>query len=342
MSEDIRPLLVRLAAGADDLEAWGDAFALVLAGEATDAQLGAFLALSASPAAPRTAMLVAGARAMRARMTPIEAPHGAIDVCGTGGDGAQTLNVSTAVAFVAAGAGVPVAKHGNRAASSRSGAADVLEALGVNLAAPTAALERSLREAKVAFLFAQTHHPALKPLAAPRREVGFRSIFNLLGPLANPAGVRRQLVGVADPRWLGPMAEALGALGAEVAWTIHGAGGLDEATPEGETRAFGFSGGSLHSFAFEPATAGLEAAGVDGLKGGAPEENAAALRRLLAGEDASGAYRRAVELNAAAALTLAGVAQTLREGAELARASIESGAAEKSLMLMAAISRGEA
>lgn len=207
-------------------------FARILDGAASHEEILDFLARSVERMSDAVA-LAAGARAMRARMLPIEAPDGAIDVCGTGGDGAHTLNISTAVAFVVAGAGVPVAKHGNRAMSSRSGAADVLEALGVKLTGDVQTLQRALREANVAFLFAQNHHPALRHVAAARRDFGKRTIFNLLGPLCNPAGVRRQLIGVFAPEFVEPVAKALQILGAEKAFVVHGAGGLDEFSATG-------------------------------------------------------------------------------------------------------------
>jgi anthranilate phosphoribosyltransferase/anthranilate synthase/phosphoribosyltransferase len=245
-----------------------------------------------------------------------------MDVCGTGGDGLGTLNVSTAAAFVVAACGVPVAKHGNRAISSRAGGADVLAALGVDIAAAqaSAALER----VGLTFLFAPNHHPALRHAAAARAELGFRTLFNLVGPACNPAGVRHQLVGVFAPRWLEPMAETLGALGAERVWVVHGAG-LDELTLAGETQVAEWRNGSVRRFSVSPAAAGLGEAPVAAILGGDAAHNAAALLALLQG--AGGAYHDTVVLNAAAALVVGGRAADLAEGAGLAREALASGAA---------------
>jgi anthranilate phosphoribosyltransferase len=261
---------------------------------------------------------------MRARMTRVQAPPGAIDVCGTGGDGAATLNVSTATAFVVAACGVPVAKHGNRALTSRAGGSDVLAALGVNMDVPPAGLERQLGAYGIAFLFAPRHHTALRHAAPVRSEIGFRTIFNLLGPLSNPAAVRRQLTGVYDPAWLTPMAETLGALGTERAWLVHGQG-LDELTLAGPTQVSEWNNGDLRQFLVTPEEAGLGYAPIESIRGGDAAENAAALRALL--EGAPGAYRDTVLLNAAAALIVAGRAGDLREGVSLAASALDRGAA---------------
>jgi anthranilate phosphoribosyltransferase/anthranilate synthase/phosphoribosyltransferase len=247
-----------------------------------------------------------------------------MDVCGTGGDGAASLNISTAVTFVVAACGVPVAKHGNRALTSRAGGSDVLAALGIDLDVPPASLERHLREYGLAFLFAPRHHPALRHAAQARSEIGFRTIFNLLGPLSNPAGVRLQLTGVYDPAWCAPMAETLGALGTERAWLVHGRG-LDELTLAGTTQVAEWRDGTLRQFSVTPDQAGLPEAPIDAIRGGDAAHNAAALRALLQG--APGAYRDTVLLNAAAALIVAGRAGDLREGVGQARTALDRGAA---------------
>jgi anthranilate phosphoribosyltransferase len=257
-------------------------------------------------------------------MTAIEAPAGTIDVCGTGGDGAGTLNVSSAVTFVVAGCGVPVAKHGNRALSSRTGGADVLTALGVNVDAPMDALPSILAEAGCVFLFAPRHHPSMRHAAGPRVELGMRTIFNLLGPLANPARVRRQLTGVFSPGWTRPMAEALAALGHEAAWIVHGMG-LDELTVAGQNHVTALHAGNITSFTVEPEDAGLSRAPIAAIQGGDADFNATALETVLLG--APGPYRDTVLLNTAAALIVAGAAGDLREGVSLAAKSIASGRA---------------
>ncbi len=306
--------------GAEEAEA---AFATIMDGDATPAQIAALL--TALHVRGETAPELLGAtRAMRARMTRVMAPPGAIDVCGTGGDGVGTLNVSTATAFVVAACGVTVAKHGNRALTSRAGGSDVLAALGVIMDVPPAGLERQLGAYGVAFMFAPRHHPALRHAAAVRSEIGFRTIFNLLGPLSNPASVRRQLTGVYDPAWLTPMAETLGALGAERAWLVHGQG-LDELTLSGPTQVCEWHNGDLRHFSVTPEDAGLRYAPIETILGGDVAENAVALRALL--EGAPGAYRDTVLLNAAAALIVANRAGDLREGVFMAAAAIDRGAA---------------
>ncbi len=324
MDEALRDVLGRLARG-DTLDERGAeaAFATIMDGQASEAQIACLL--TALHVRGETRAELAGAvRAMRARMTAITAPPGAIDVCGTGGDGLATLNVSTATAFVVAASGVPVAKHGNRALSSRSGGADVLGALGVDPDPPLDLLERRLARHGLAFLFAPRHHPALRHAAGVRRELGFRTIFNLLGPLCSPARVTRQLTGVYDPAWAAPMAETLGALGTERAWLVHGAG-LDELTLAGETLVCEWRDGALRRFTVTPEQAGLRRAPVSAIAGGDAAGNARALLALLRGE--AGAYRDTVLLNGAAALVVAGRADDLREAAGLAAAAIDGGAA---------------
>ncbi|UAK25323.1 anthranilate phosphoribosyltransferase [Sphingomonas nostoxanthinifaciens] len=299
------------------------AFADILDGKVADDDVAAFL--TAMTLRDETSVeIAAAARALRARMIEVEAPVGAIDVCGTGGDGAHSLNISTAVAIVVAACGVPVAKHGNRAASSKAGAADTLEALGLDLDRAAARAEASLADLGIAFLFAQTHHPALGRLAPIRRAIGRRTIFNIVGPLANPARVTRQLVGVARVDYLSTVAEALDLLGSEAALVVSGEESLDELSIAGPSRAVpvglcGIGG------AITPEDAGLPRHGLDAIRGGDASYNAAALRALLRG--APGAYRDAVLLNAGAALIVAGTAATLEEGVEEAAEAIDKGLA---------------
>ena len=331
MSNNLKPILARLASretlSAADAET---AFDIIMSGEATPAQIGALL-MAMRVRGETVAELTGAVRAMRNRMTAITAPDGAIDVCGTGGDNAGTLNVSTAVTFVVAGAGVPVAKHGNRALSSRTGGADVLAALGVNVDAPMAQLTNILRAANCVFLFAPRHHPSTRHAAGPRVELGTRTIFNLLGPMTNPARVRRQLAGVFAAEWMRPMAETLGELGSEAAWIVHGQG-LDELTIAGESQVVELRDGGIASFTVSPEDAGLARAPIQGVAGGDAAFNAACLTALL--EGVPGPYRDMVVLNAAAALVVSGRAGDLREGAGIAADSIASGAALAALQAL--------
>ncbi|MFN7175563.1 MAG: anthranilate phosphoribosyltransferase, partial [Thermaurantiacus sp.] len=307
-------------------EAAGAAFDAIFEDAADKDAIGAFL-LALAARGETAAEIAAAARALRARMVPVAAPAGAIDVCGTGGDGSHSLNVSTAVAFVVAGAGVPVAKHGNRGASSRSGTADVLIALGWEAEQTFERVEACLEEVGIAFLFAQRHHPAMAKVAPIRKALGVRTIFNLLGPLANPAGVRRQLVGVPAPRWAVPLADAALALGAEAVVMVHGSG-LDEVAVHAESLLVrgeaGTGRGPLREEIIAPEMLGLARHPREAVAGGAPEENAAELRALFAG-DGRPAYRDIVLANTAAALTLTGLAW--EDAIAAARASLESGAA---------------
>jgi anthranilate phosphoribosyltransferase len=264
----------------------------------------------------------------------LDHPFETVDVCGTGGDGLHTLNVSTAVAFVAAGGGLKVAKHGNRALSSKSGAADVLSALGVNISATPAQQLKALETAGICFMFAPAHHGAMRHVTPIRAELGFRTIFNLLGPLTNPAGARRQLLGVYDTRWVEPLARVLGALGAEKAWTVHGQG-MDEITTTGETQVAEWRDGQVRLFRITPEAVGLPRAALGDLTGGPPAHNAEALKALLGG--AKGAYRDIVLLNAAAAFLVADKVETLREGVELAAAVLDDGRAAQALERLIAI-----
>jgi anthranilate phosphoribosyltransferase len=335
MSANLKPFLARLAAGEtlsdDQAEA---AFDVIMSGEATPAQIGGLL-MAMRIRGETVAEITGAVRAMRARMTAIEAPPDAIDVCGTGGDGAGTLNVSSAVTFVIAGCGVPVAKHGNRALSSRTGGADVLTALGVNVDAPIDSLPAILAEAGCVFLFAPRHHPSMRHAGGPRAELGTRTIFNLLGPLANPARVRRQLTGVFAPDWTRPMAETLAALGHEAAWIVHGMG-LDELTVAGQNHVTALQAGKITSFVVEPEEAGLSRSPIGAIQGGDAGFNAAALETVLQG--APGAYRDTVLLNAAAALIVADQAAGLREGVSRAAHSIASGAAFAALQTLRRVS----
>ncbi|MCC6719035.1 MAG: anthranilate phosphoribosyltransferase [Acetobacteraceae bacterium] len=321
---DLKPVLARLAAGQTLSEAEAEAaFGVIMAGEATPAQIAGLL-MAMRVRRETVPELTGAVRAMRARMNRVAAPAGAIDVCGTGGDGSGSLNVSTAVTFVLAGLGVPVAKHGNRALSSRTGGADVLTALGVNVDVPLARLPQVLLAAHCAFLFAPRHHAALRHAAGPRVELGTRTIFNLLGPLANPAEVTRQLTGVFDPAWARPMVETLANLGSTDVWLVHGQG-LDELTIAGDNQVVALSGGAIREFRITPEDAGLGRAPVAAIRGGDAAVNAAALLGLLQG--APGAYRDTVLLNAAAGLIVAGRAADLREGVALAAGAIDRGVA---------------
>ena len=324
MDATLKPVIARLAAGAtmteDESEA---AFGIIMSGEATPAQIAGLLMLMRLRG-ETVAEMTGAVRAMQARMVSIEAPPGAIDVAGTGGDGAGTLNVSTAVTFVLAGFGIPVAKHGNRALSSRTGGADVLTALGVNIDVPLDRLPRVFAQAGCVFLFAPRHHAALRHAAGPRVELGTRTIFNLVAPLSNPARVRLQLTGVFDPAWARPMAETLSRLGTHSAWIVHGAG-LDELTVAGENHVVELAGGEIRSFIVTPEDAGLARAPIAAIRGGEPAQNAAALLALLQGE--VGPYRDTVLMNTGAALVVAGKAANLAEGVVLAARTIDGGRA---------------
>ncbi len=321
----LKPILARLANAERLTESEAeDAFGIIMGGEATPAQIAGLL-MAMRVRGETVAEMTGAVRAMRARMVAIEAPPGAMDIVGTGGDSAGTLNISTTTAMVVAGAGVPVAKHGNRALSSKSGAADAIAALGISLDVAIERLPAVLREAGMVFLMAPRHHASMRHAAGPRVELGTRTIFNLLGPLANPARVKRQMTGAFAPEWLRPMAEALGRLGTERAWLVHGQG-LDELTLAGESQVVSLDpDGSLHEFTVTPEDAGLPRAPAAALKGGNPAENAIALEALLNG--AKGPYRDVVVLNAAAALIVAGHAADLREGAAIAARAIDDGAA---------------
>lgn len=331
---DFKSLLGRLAAGERLSEAESaDAFDVMMSGNATPSQMGAFL-MALRLRGETVEEITGAARTMRAKALPIDAPPGAIDTVGTGGDNAGTFNISTAAAIIVAGSGVTVAKHGNRNFSSKSGSADILSALGVNLDAGVGAVQRAMREAGIGFLMAPKYHSAMRHVGPTRVELGTRTIFNLLGPISNPAGAKRQLVGVFAPAWVKPIAEVLGKLGSERAWVVHG-DGLDELTTTGTSFVAELNNGKVETFEVTPEMAGLKRVPLATLKGGEPAENAAKLRAILDG--AQGPLTDIVLLNAAAALIVAGKAKDLRAGVELGTTSITSGAAKRALEKLVAI-----
>jgi anthranilate phosphoribosyltransferase len=333
-----RPFLVRALSGValsgDEMR---EAAALLFDGAASEIEIAGFLsALAARGETPDE--IAAAAAEFRARAVCVEGPDDLVDTCGVGGDGLSTLNISTAAAIVAAGAGARIAKHGNRAVSSRSGSADVLEALGLKLELTDAQRRASWGEAGCAFLFAPGHHPAAARLGPVRRALGARTLFNLLGPLANPAGARRQLLGVPNERLMSKMASALMTLGVERAFVVHGADGLDELSISGPSALIEIRAGSSRALTITPTDAGLPVHPIEAVRGGPPEENARAIEALLNG--ARGAFRDIVALNAGAALTLADRALSIRDGARLAEAAIDDGRAKETLRRLIAISRG--
>jgi anthranilate phosphoribosyltransferase len=309
------------------------AFAILFEGDATPAQMGGFL-MALRTRGESVDEYAAAASVMRARCVKVRAPEGAIDIVGTGGDGKGTLNISTAAAFVVAGAGVPVAKHGNRNLSSRSGAADVLAGLGIEVMVGPERVERALAEAGIGFMMAPMHHPAMRHVGPIRAELGTRTIFNILGPLTNPAGVRRQLTGAFLPDLLVPMAEVLRALGTERAWLVHGGDGTDELSIAAPSQVVELDGGTIRSFEVRPQDAGLPLHPFEALLGGDGAQNAAELRAVLEGAGRP-AYRDAVVLNAGAALMIAGRAGSLPEGVAQARAAIASGTAARAVAALA-------
>ena len=333
-SRDFKALIAKVAQGQHLTEAEAaSAFDIMMSGEASPAQMGGFL-MALRVRGESADEITGAARAVRARALPVEAPQGAIDLVGTGGDGAGSFNITTAASFVVAGCGVPVAKHGNRKASSQSGAADILEALGVNIDAGIDQVQRAIREAGIGFLMAPLHHAAMRQVAQLRSELGTRTLFNLLGPLSNPAGVKRQLVGVFAPEWVPTLAEVLGKLGSEHAWVVHG-DGLDELTTTGPTLVAELREGRITRFEVTPEEAGLKRARRDDLKGGDPASNALQMRALLQGKP--GPLRDIVLLNSAAALMIAGKATDLRGGVVLAAQSIDNGKALGALDRLIAI-----
>jgi len=334
-ADAFKSLLARLADGVtlSQAEAEG-AFEIVMSGDASPAQTGAFL-MALRVRGETIDEITGAARIMRAKALPVEAPPGAIDTCGTGGDASGTFNVSTGAALVVAACGVPVAKHGNRALSSRSGSSDVLTALGVNIEADMALVRKAIWEAGIGFLMAPRHHGAMRHVAGARVELGTRTIFNLLGPLSNPAGARRQLMGVFARRWIEPLAQVLGNLGSERAWVVHGSDGLDELTTTGISHVAELRDGAVRCFDLSPTEFGLPLAAPADLKGGDAEANAGVMWAMLDG--AAGPFRDIVLYNAAAALVVAGKADDMHAGIEMARAAIDGGRARAVLDRMVRI-----
>ena len=337
---DFKTLLAHVATGAPlNLEQARQAFEIMMSGDATPAQIGGFL-MALRVRGETVDEITAAASVMREKVLRVDAPMDAIDTCGTGGDASGTFNISTAAGFVVAACGVPVAKHGNRALSSKTGSAEVLMALGVNIETSPDLVSECVRKAGLGFMMAPRHHGAMKHVGPARVELGVRTIFNLLGPLSNPAGTKRQLIGVFAKQWVEPLAQVLGNLGAERAWVVHGSDGLDELTTTGPSYVAALENGQVRSFDIHPADAGLDLAQPVDLLGGDSEANANAIRDLLAGH--KGAYRDIVLLNAAAALIVAGKAADLKAGAALGADAIDSGKAALVLERLIAISNGRA
>jgi anthranilate phosphoribosyltransferase len=334
--EQLKTLLAKVAAGAAlSREEAAHAFNRMMSGEATPSQMGGLL--MALRVRGETVDEITGAvTAMREKMLTVAAPEGAVDVVGTGGDASGSYNISTCAAFIVAGAGVPIAKHGNRALSSRSGAADVLGALGVKIDLTPSEITRCIYEAGIGFMFAPAHHPATKNVAATRVELGTRTIFNLLGPLSNPAGVKRQMIGVFSRHWVEPLAQVAKNLGAEHVYVVHGSDGLDEITTSGPTYVAELNNSAVRTFEINPDEFGIKKAKPEALRGGDAEENASALKSVLDGK--VGAYRDIAVLNAAAALVVAGRAEGLKDGVVLAQKSIDSGEAKDRLARLVTIS----
>ena len=332
MSDDLRALIGRAAEGPlsrPDAEA---AFEVIMSGNASPAQIGGFL-MTLRMRGEAVDEIAGAAHVMRAKAARVHAPKGAMDIVGTGGDGKGTLNISTATAFVVAGCGVPVAKHGNKALSSKSGAADALGAMGVNVMVEASVAQAALNETGICFMMAPTHHAAMRHVGPARVELGTRTVFNILGPLTNPAHVKHQLTGAFSPAFLRPMAETLAALGSESAWLVHGSDGTDEVSIAGPTQAVMLADGEITEGEIHPEDAGLPVHPFEAILGGTPEENAAAFRALM--EGATGAYRDAVLLNTAAALVVIGKADDLKAGVEQARTSLDSGAAKAKIEALA-------
>ncbi len=333
---DLKPFVAEVAAGrALTREQARAAFDVIMSGEATPSQIGGFL-MALRVRGETIAEITGAVEVMRAKMIRVAAPVGAVDIVGTGGDGSGSLNISTAAAFVAAGAGAKVAKHGNRALSSRSGAADTLAALGVRIDASPHRIGECIADAGIGFMFAPAHHSAMKHVGATRVELGTRTIFNLLGPLSNPAGVTRQMVGVFADTWIEPLAQVLGDLGAEHVWVVHGSDGLDEITVTGPTRVAEWANGRVSTFSVSPGDVGLSTHPKGALAGGDAASNATALVALL--EGATGAYRDAVLMNAGAGLVVSGLAATLSDGVAMAADAISSGRARAALRRLVALS----
>ena len=336
MADDFKALLAKVATGASLTRAEAaTAFARMMSGEATPSQMGGLL-MALRVRGETVDELTGAVTTMRAKMLGVKAPPDAVDIVGTGGDASGSYNISTCASFVLAGAGVPVAKHGNRALSSKSGAADVLGALGVNLELNAAQVATCIAEAGIGFMFAPAHHPAMKNVGPTRIELGTRTIFNLLGPLSNPAGVKRQMIGAFSRQWIEPMAQVLKNLGSQSIWVVHGSDGLDEITTSGPTSVAELKHDEIRTFEITPEDAGLPRATPEALRGGDAMANAKALLDVLKGK--KGPFRDVAVLNAAAALIVAGKAKDLKEGAALAAHAIDSGEAEGRLDRLIAIS----
>ena len=336
MSDALKPLIDAAANGPLTREQAQTAFGILFEGEATPSQIGGFL-MALRTRGETVDEYAAAAAVMRAKCHAVSAPAGAMDIVGTGGDGKNTLNISTATAFVVAGAGVTVAKHGNRNLSSKSGASDALTQMGLNVMVGPEVVEKALKEAGIGFMMAPMHHPAIAHVMPTRAELGTRTIFNILGPLTNPAGVKRQLTGAFSRDLIRPMAETLGQLGSEKAWLVHGSDGTDELTITGVSWVSALENGQVTDFEINPEDAGLSIHPFEDIIGGTPEENASDFNALLDG--VQNAYRDAVLLNSAAALVVADVATDLKQGVEMARTSIDSGAARDKITTVARITQ---
>jgi anthranilate phosphoribosyltransferase len=336
MTDEFKALIAKTATGASLTRAEAaSAFDRMMSGEATPSQMGGLL--MALRVRGETVDEITGAvTTMRAKMLGVKAPPDAIDVVGTGGDASGSFNISTCAAFIVAGAGVPVAKHGNRALSSKSGAADVLQALGVKIDLTPEQVGACIREAGIGFMFAPAHHPAMKNVGPTRVELGTRTIFNLLGPLSNPASVKRQMIGAFSKQWIEPMAQVLKNLGSDCVWVVHGSDGLDEITTSGPTSVAALENGKIRTFEITPEDAGVKRVKPDALRGGSADDNAKSLLDVLRGKP--GAFRDVAVLNAAAALIVAGKAKDLKDGAALAAKSIDSGEAEGRLNRLVKVS----
>ena len=334
MSDAMKPLIYAASEGPLSRAQAEAAFEELFEGTATPAQMAGLL-MAMRARGESVAEYAAAAAVMRSKCNKVVAPEGAMDIVGTGGDGMGTLNISTATAFVVAGAGVPVAKHGNRNLSSKSGSADALTSLGINVMREARVVERALAEAGIGFMMAPMHHPAMKHVMPVRMELGCKTIFNILGPLTNPAGVKRQLTGAFALDLIWPMAETLKELGSEKAWLVHGADGMDEISITGATSVAALANGKITGLEIHPEDAGLPVHPLKDILGGTPDENAAALRAILMGK--TGAYRDAVLLNAAAAFIVADKAADLKEGVAIAAESIDSGKALKTVETLARI-----
>ena len=336
MSVALKPLIHAAAEGPLTRPQAEAAFEILFRGEATPSQMGGLL-MAMRTRGEVVDEYAAAAAVMRAHCLPVKAPEGAMDIVGTGGDGKGTLNISTATAFVVAGAGVPVAKHGNRNLSSLSGAADALGQMGIDVMVGPEVVERGIAEAGIGFMMAPMHHPAIKHVMPTRSELGTRTIFNILGPLTNPAGVKRQLTGAFSRELIRPMAQTLQQLGSEAAWLVHGSDGTDELTITGVSWVAAMSGNMITEREVHPEDAGLPVHPFEAILGGSPADNAKAFRALLDGTVS--AYRDAVLLNAAAALLVTGKVESLKDGAKLAAQSIDSGAAKTAVETLAKITQ---